>query len=137
MAHSHIAGVIWVFSPLLGAYVSGLAGHVHRFALNKHATKGVLPESYDQDLLDMLGRSKKAPGTSEPIGCVGFFPAWTRPPAPRPGTVGCGFRTFRVKFTRRMRFNFRHAAQFVDGTRDTLGGTLFACSHETAQAAKT
>jgi hypothetical protein len=41
------------------AYVSGVAGHVYRCALFKYATEGVVPEPYDQDLLDMAWKVKK------------------------------------------------------------------------------
>jgi hypothetical protein len=53
------AGVIWVLGLLLMAYVSGVAGHVYRCALFKYATEGVVPEPYDQDLLDMAWKVKK------------------------------------------------------------------------------
>ena len=52
MAHGHIAGVIWILGLLLVAYVSDVAGHVYRCALYKYATEGVVPEPYNQDLLE-------------------------------------------------------------------------------------
>jgi hypothetical protein len=54
-----IAGVIWVLALLFMAYVSGVAGHVYRCALFKYATEGVVPEPYDQELLDMAWKVKK------------------------------------------------------------------------------
>jgi hypothetical protein len=55
----NIAGVIWVLALLFMAYVSGVAGHVYRCALFKYATEGVVPEPYDQELLDMAWKVKK------------------------------------------------------------------------------
>jgi hypothetical protein len=55
-----IAGAVWVLALLLIAYVSGVAGHVYRCALYKYATEGVVPEPYDQDLLDMAWKVKKS-----------------------------------------------------------------------------
>ena len=54
-----VAGVIWVLGLLLMAYVSGVAGHVYRCALYKYATEGVVPEPYNQDLLDLAWKVKK------------------------------------------------------------------------------
>lgn len=54
-----VAGVIWLLGLLLLAYVSGVAGHVYRCALYKYATEGVVPEPYNQDLLDMAWKVKK------------------------------------------------------------------------------
>ena len=54
-----IAGVIWLLALLFIAYVSGVAGHVFRCALYKYATEGVVPEPYNQDLLDMAWKVKK------------------------------------------------------------------------------
>ena len=48
-----IVGVIWVLGLLSMAYVSGVAGHVYRCALYKYATEGVVPEPYNQELMDM------------------------------------------------------------------------------------
>ena len=53
-----IAGVIWVLGLLFMAYVSGVAGHVYRCALYMYATEGVVPEPYNQDLLDMAWKVK-------------------------------------------------------------------------------
>ena len=54
-----VAGGIWVLGLLLMAYVSGVAGHVYRCALYKYATEGVVPEPYNQDLLDLAWKVKK------------------------------------------------------------------------------
>jgi hypothetical protein len=48
-----IAGVIWVLGLLCIAYVSAVAGHVYRCALYLYASEGVVPDPYNQELLDM------------------------------------------------------------------------------------
>jgi len=53
-----VAGVVWVLGLLLIAYVSGVAGHVYRCALFIYASEGVIPEPYDQELLDMAWKVK-------------------------------------------------------------------------------
>jgi len=58
-----VAAVIWVLALLLMAYVSSVAGHVYRCALFKYATEGVVPEPYNQDLLDMAWKVKKSAQT--------------------------------------------------------------------------
>lgn len=55
-----IALVLWVLGLLLMAYISAVAGHVYRCALYKYATEGVIPEPYNQDLLDMAWKVKKS-----------------------------------------------------------------------------
>ena len=54
-----IAGGLWVLGLLFVAYVSGVAGHVYQCALYLYATEGVVPEPYNQDLLDMAWKVKK------------------------------------------------------------------------------
>jgi hypothetical protein len=54
-----IAGAIWGLGLLVMAYVSGVAGHVYQCALYMYATEGVVPEPYNQDLLDMAWKVKK------------------------------------------------------------------------------
>lgn len=54
-----IALVLWVLGLLLMAYVSGVAGHVYRCALFIYASEGVVPEPYNQDLLDMAWKVRK------------------------------------------------------------------------------
>ena len=56
-----IAGVIWVLGLLFMAYVSGVASHVYRCALYMYASEGVVPEPYNQELLDMAWKVKKSP----------------------------------------------------------------------------
>ena len=55
-----IAGVVWVIGVLLAAYVSSVASHVYRCALYIYAAEGVVPEPYNQDLLDMAWKVKKS-----------------------------------------------------------------------------
>ena len=55
-----IAGAIWVLALLVLAYVSAVAGHVFRCALYKYATEGVVPEPYNQELMDMAWKVKKS-----------------------------------------------------------------------------
>ena len=45
---------------LLMAYISGVAGHVYRCALYLYAAEGVIPEPYNQEMLDMAWKVKKA-----------------------------------------------------------------------------
>lgn len=54
-----VVGVIWVIGLLLVAYVSGVAKHVYRCALYLYAAEGVVPEPYNQDLMDMAWKVKK------------------------------------------------------------------------------
>jgi hypothetical protein len=42
------------------AYVSGVAGHVFRCALYIYATEGVVPEPYNQELMDMAWKVEKS-----------------------------------------------------------------------------
>jgi hypothetical protein len=58
-----IALGLWLLGLLLIAYVSGVAGHVFRCALYKYASEGVVPEPYNQDLLDKAWRVKGIPAT--------------------------------------------------------------------------
>ena len=48
-----IAAAVWILGLLFMAYLSAVAGHVYRCALYLYATEGVVPEPYNQDLLDM------------------------------------------------------------------------------------
>jgi hypothetical protein len=54
-----IAGAIWVFGLLFMAYVSSVASHVYRCALYLYAAEGVVPEPYNQELLDMAWKVKR------------------------------------------------------------------------------
>jgi hypothetical protein len=56
-----IAGAIWVLGLLVVAYLSGVAGHVYQCALYLYAAEGVVPEPYNQDLLDMAWKVKRSP----------------------------------------------------------------------------
>ena len=58
-----IAGMIWVLGLLFIAYVSGVAGNVYRCALYMYASEGVVPEPYNQELLDMAWKVKKSFGS--------------------------------------------------------------------------
>jgi len=53
-----VAGMVWVLGLLFIAYVSGVAGHVYRCALYMYASEGVVPEPYNQELLDMAWKVK-------------------------------------------------------------------------------
>jgi Family of unknown function (DUF6159) len=55
-----IAAVLWLLALMLMAYISGVASHVFLCALYKYATEGVVPEPYNQELLDMAWKVKKA-----------------------------------------------------------------------------
>ena len=55
-----IAGAIWFIGLLLMAYVSNIAGQVYRCALYIYAAEGVVPEPYNQELLDMAWKVKKS-----------------------------------------------------------------------------
>jgi hypothetical protein len=56
-----IAGVIWFLGLLGMAYISSVAGHVYRCALYLYAAEGVVPEPYNQELLDMAWKVKNSP----------------------------------------------------------------------------
>ncbi len=53
-----IAGALWLMGLLVIAYIIGVAGNVFRCALYKYATEGVVPEPYNQDLLDQAWKVK-------------------------------------------------------------------------------
>ncbi|MGA2747665.1 MAG: DUF6159 family protein [Verrucomicrobiota bacterium] len=54
-----IAGVVWFLGLLFIGYVSGVAGNVYRCALYLYASEGVVPEPFNQDLLDMAWKVKQ------------------------------------------------------------------------------
>src|ERR1035441_1234142 len=54
-----IAGVIWLIGLFFLAYISNVASQVYRCALYIYAAEGVVPEPYNQDLLDMAWKVKK------------------------------------------------------------------------------
>jgi CHASE2 domain-containing sensor protein len=53
-----IAVVAWMLGLFLMSYISAVAGHIYRCALYLYATEGVVPEPYNQDLLDMAWKVK-------------------------------------------------------------------------------
>jgi uncharacterized membrane protein YeaQ/YmgE (transglycosylase-associated protein family) len=55
-----MAGVISVLGLVLLSCASGIVGHIHLCALYVYATEGVVPEPYNQDLLDMAWKVKKS-----------------------------------------------------------------------------
>jgi hypothetical protein len=55
-----IALAIWLISLLVMVYISGVAGNVYRCALYLYAAEGVIPEPYDQEMLDMAWKVKAA-----------------------------------------------------------------------------
>lgn len=55
-----VAGAFWLLGLLAMAYLVSVAGNVYRCALYMYAAEGVVPEPYDQELLDMAWKVKKA-----------------------------------------------------------------------------
>ena len=55
-----MAGVVWAFGLVLLGCLSGIVGHVYRCALYIYATEGVVPETYNKELLDMAWKVKKS-----------------------------------------------------------------------------
>ncbi len=55
-----IVGCFWLLAMICIAYVSGVAGHVYRCALFKYAVEGVVPEPYNQELLNRAWKVKKS-----------------------------------------------------------------------------
>ena len=53
-------GVIWVGGLLMMSYVSRVARHVYQCALYVYAAEGVVPESYNEELLDKAWRVKNS-----------------------------------------------------------------------------
>jgi hypothetical protein len=54
-----IVGVVWLIGLFFLAYVSNVASQVYRCALYIYAAEGVVPEPYNQDLLDRAWKVKK------------------------------------------------------------------------------
>jgi hypothetical protein len=54
-----IALTVWLLGLLVMAYISGVAGNVYRCALYLYAAEGVIPEPYNQEMLDMAWKVKK------------------------------------------------------------------------------
>ena len=55
-----MAGIIWVLGLVFLGCLSGVVGHVYQCALYVYATEGVVPESYNQQMLDMAWEVKKS-----------------------------------------------------------------------------
>jgi hypothetical protein len=55
-----IVGAIWLLGLIVMAYISGVAGNVYRCALYLYAAEGVIPEPYNQEMLDMAWKVKKS-----------------------------------------------------------------------------
>jgi hypothetical protein len=55
-----VAVVLWVIGLFFIGYVSNVASQVYRCALYIYAAEGVVPEPYNQDLLDMAWKVKKS-----------------------------------------------------------------------------
>jgi hypothetical protein len=53
-----LAGALWVLALICLGYLSGVAGNVYRCALYLYATEGVVPEPYDQQMMDGAWRVK-------------------------------------------------------------------------------
>jgi hypothetical protein len=55
------AGLIWLLAILVYSYLAHVASQVYLCALYIYASEGVVPEPYDQDLLDQAWKVKKSP----------------------------------------------------------------------------
>jgi Family of unknown function (DUF6159) len=55
-----MAGIIWVLGLVFLGCLSGVVTHVYRCALYVYATEGVVPEFYNQQMLDMAWKVKKS-----------------------------------------------------------------------------
>ena len=55
-----IVVALWFVGLLFTGYLSGVAGHVYRCALYLYASEGVVPEPYNQELLDMAWKVKSS-----------------------------------------------------------------------------
>jgi hypothetical protein len=55
------AGLIWLLSILVYSYLAHVASQVYLCALYIYASEGVVPEPYDQQLLDQAWKVKKGP----------------------------------------------------------------------------
>lgn len=53
-----LGAVLWVMALIVISYISGVASHVYRCALYLYAAEGVVPEPYDQNLLNMAWKVK-------------------------------------------------------------------------------
>jgi hypothetical protein len=55
-----ISSILWMICLMAVAYVSGVASQVYRCALYIYAAEGVIPEPYNQELMDGAWRIKKS-----------------------------------------------------------------------------
>lgn len=55
-----IAAIVWICALFIWSYVAGVASNVYRGALYLYASEGVVPEPYNQDILDMAWKFKKS-----------------------------------------------------------------------------
>jgi len=55
-----IALVLWIVCLLAVAYVASVASHIYRCSLYLYAAEGVIPEPYNQELMDTAWRIKKS-----------------------------------------------------------------------------
>ena len=53
-----VGAVLWAIALLIISYISSVASHVYRCALYLYAAEGVVPEPYDQNLLNMAWKVK-------------------------------------------------------------------------------
>jgi hypothetical protein len=55
-----VAVVVWLCALFIWSYVAGVASNVYRGALYLYASEGVVAEPYNQEILDMAWKFKKA-----------------------------------------------------------------------------
>jgi Family of unknown function (DUF6159) len=54
-----IVGVLWIVAMFALSYLTGVAGQIYKGALYLYAANGVVPEPYNQELLDSAWKFKK------------------------------------------------------------------------------
>ena len=55
-----IAGVLWLFAVFAWSYLASVASQVYKGALYLYAAEGVIPEPYNQEMLDLAWKFKKS-----------------------------------------------------------------------------
>jgi hypothetical protein len=55
-----IAGVLWLVAMFVLSYLTSLAGQIYKGALYLYAASGVVPEPYNQEMLDSAWKFKKS-----------------------------------------------------------------------------
>jgi hypothetical protein len=55
-----IAGVLWLVAMFVLSYLTSLAGQIYKGALYLYASSGVVPEPYNQEMLDSAWKFKKS-----------------------------------------------------------------------------